>query len=415
MAIDLYELHSKFEKYMHENGVSPTQINKFYNEFNRLSKYMTENSYTYYNEEIGLSYLSYREFNISDKTKRGNRSDKRYIVLLNGMLKGVWIYQHRENGGRNYDLTFPGTLGDFFTNFLNDYCNNRRLADSTRRIYYRCLYSFCERLELDNIYSVNNITSELILSFSSGQVSNCNNCIIILRAVLRKLFEQGAINFYTSNILEQTRTQKLKKLPSYFSPSEISILESNIDRMTACGKRDYAMILLSTRLGLRSSDIRYLKFSDINWNENIICIEQFKTKKIVELPLIIDIGEAIIDYIKNGRPKSDSPFIFLRAWGPYTCITQGAFHAAVRKYLKSPHIDLRDRKKGSHSLRHSLATNLLEKGNSLLTISNTLGHSSIDSTMDYIHLSVESLLLCSLDVPIVDNEFYEQKKDFYYE
>ncbi|WP_431608770.1 site-specific integrase [Chryseobacterium sp. 'Rf worker isolate 10'] len=405
MEESIYTLHTSLKKYINENGDSSSMLKRFSTEFNNLIKYMESKSLTNYCEEIGDSYLKYRDSIISIKAKQNYRNDRRYIILLNGMLKKEWVYKYQ---GRNYDIPFPGDLGVFFMNFLNNYCHEKGLAIGTKKNYYRCLYTFCERLQIDNIISLKDVTSNLILSFLSSQNSMANEYAIIFRAILKKLYEEKIVDYHASHILDQFKKKRFKKLPSYYTPIEISQLEANIDRATAVGKRDYAMILLATRLGLRSSDIRYLNFSNINWNENIIRLEQFKTKKIIELPLLIDIGEAIIDYIKHGRPKSNISYIFLRASGPYNALSDGAFYTAIKKYFKIAHIDFKNKKAGSHSLRHSLATNMLNKGTSLLIISSSLGHSNITSTTDYLNLNIEKLLLCSLDVPIVDKEFYSQ-------
>ena len=102
-----------------------------------------------------------------------------------------------------------------------------------------------------------------------------------------------------------------EKLPSYYSKEEILQFENQIDRLSIVGKRDYAMFLLASRLGLRSSDIRLLQFSDIDWDKNEIRIIQKKTKKPVILPLLEDVGTAIIDYVMNARPdKKTKAYLF---------------------------------------------------------------------------------------------------------
>ncbi|MEG1592231.1 site-specific integrase [Chryseobacterium sp.] len=208
--------------------------------------------------------------------------------------------------------------------------------------------------------------------------------------------------------MDHLKIRVKNEIQTCFTSDEILRLEQNVNRTIPKGKRDYAMILLATRLGLRSSDIRYLQFSNIDWKNNIIRLEQFKTKVPIELPLLVDIGEALIDYIKNGRPKVKSKDIFLRANGPYTTLTSAAFYNSIREYLKRTNIDYGNRKHGSHALRHSLATNLLKNRVPISIISDTLGHSNTSVTMNYLHISVENLLECSLDVPMVDGNFYLQ-------
>ena len=102
------------------------------------------------------------------------------------------------------------------------------------------------------------------------------------------------------------------RIPSVWNKEDLFKLPGAIDCGNPSGKRDYAIILLVARLGLRCIDAKQLKFSDFNRNENYIEIAWSKTKRPVRLPILKDVGRAIIDYIKNGRPTSDSPYIFLR-------------------------------------------------------------------------------------------------------
>lgn len=125
---------------------------------------------------------------------------------------------------------------------------------------------------------------------------------------------------------------------------------------------------------------------------------QVKTKEKVELPLLQDIGNAIIDYLKYGRPKSGLPFIFLRHIPPYDNMDYNNLNGIVKKYLGMAGINYDERKHGPHSLRHSLATNLLAKETPLPVISSILGHASTESTMEYLRVDVHSLRRCALDV-----------------
>lgn len=206
-----------------------------------------------------------------------------------------------------------------------------------------------------------------------------------------------------------------KRLLSYYSPEEITKIESAIDRNTDTGKRDYAMILMATRLGLRSSDVRDLKFSNINWDTNEICLVQYKTKQTITLPLLRDVGEAIIAYIKNGRPQSSSKCVFISHNFPYDRIQMEHFHQMVTKYIRKAEVNDNDRHHGPHALRHSLATAMLNNGESLHVISEVLGHTSTVSTEDYLTVNVPNLLICSLDVPIVDENFYHQEGGLFYD
>lgn len=128
---------------------------------------------------------------------------------------------------------------------------------------------------------------------------------------LKYLYEQRILFTDYSIVTPKDKYVRQPKLPSYYSPEEITQLLDSIDRSNANGKRDYAMILLVVRLGLRRSDVINMKFNNIDWEHEKIILDQQKTKVSIELPLFQDIGKAIIDYLKYGRPESNLSFVFL--------------------------------------------------------------------------------------------------------
>ena len=152
-------------------------------------------------------------------------------------------------------------------------------------------------------------------------------------------------------------------------------------------------------MGLRSSDIRDLEFSFINWKEKIISFPQKKTKKLLTLPLPDDVGWAIIDYLKNGRPKSDSKYLFIQHRPPYEQYTDLRY-VLIRQMRKAGIETPADKRVGMHCFRHSLATTMLENGVPLPIISQTLGHADISSTEVYLRININQLKLCALEVDL---------------
>lgn len=172
-----------------------------------------------------------------------------------------------------------------------------------------------------------------------------------------------------------------------------------IDRGNPAGKRDYAIILLVARLGLRTLDIKHLKLDNLKWSDNRIELIQSKTSGVLSLPLLPDVGWAIIDYLKNGRPKVECPYVFLRHLAPLEPFSdQDRLHQIVVKYMRLAKIPISpQKKKGMHSLRHTLASRLLEKNTPLSVISDILGHVSSDSTAVYLKVNVDMLRECALN------------------
>lgn len=187
------------------------------------------------------------------------------------------------------------------------------------------------------------------------------------------------------------------------------------ERFTATGKRNYAIILLAARLGLRASDICRLRFENLHWQTSSIKIEQYKTGKELILPILADVGNALIDYLKYSRPVSDEPFIFLTARLPYTPFPTSnvVTHVVQRAFVKAG-IDIKSRRFGPHSLRHSLGFRMLEESTILPVISEVLGHKSTESTRYYLRIDLKSMKQCMLDVPAIAAGFYDQKGGVFY-
>ena len=188
-----------------------------------------------------------------------------------------------------------------------------------------------------------------------------------------------------------------------FSKEETTLLLESITNDNSKERRDYAMILLAARVGLRSSDIVNLKFAHIDWESSQITLIQQKTNTPVTLTLLKDVGEAIINYIKNGRPEVDTPYIFIRENPPYTQLYAASLYTIVDGYLKRAKIKIPAGKKhGPHALRHSLATRLLENNIPIATIKEILAHQSTQTTKAYLKIAQKQLLQCALEVPGTD-------------
>jgi len=204
-----------------------------------------------------------------------------------------------------------------------------------------------------------------------------------------------------------TKIDLAKSLPHRFGKRTTAVISTitgdeqkklllAVDRKTDIGKRDYAVILLALRLGLRAGDICNLKFENINWKISSLEIVQHKTTQRLVLPLLPDVGNAIADYMLTARPESSTPYVFLRSLTPFIKMN-GAVYKIVSKHMKKAgiHQDSNARK-GPHCLRHSAAANLLAAETPLPVISNILGHTQKESTKVYLSTDLEHLRSCAL-------------------
>jgi integrase/recombinase XerD len=243
------------------------------------------------------------------------------------------------------------------------------------------------------------------LSYSTKATIHCTLCS--LRGLLRYLQQERILDVDLSYLVPKDNYRKEAKLPTTYTEEEIERMLSAVDRGNPKGKRDYAMLLLACRLGLRASDICGLSFFNLLWQENLIVLIQGKTKKRIELPLLADVGNAIIDYLKYGRPVSQLPYIFLHAGHEQRKLAEPTLHSIVSLYLRQAGVtNVEKRKHGPHALRHSLAGFLLQKKTPLPVISEILGHDSSETTKTYLRIDMQQLRQCALEVPPVDKSYY---------
>lgn len=156
-----------------------------------------------------------------------------------------------------------------------------------------------------------------ILTLSGFSSKTVEQNICSLRAFFRFLFGAGIISLDFASKMPMVKARKQTSIPSVWSKEELTKLIGARDRASPKGKRDSAIILLACRLGLRCRDIKTLHMGDFHWAEKKLCFVQSKTRQPLELPLVPDVGWAVIDYLKDGRPKVDSDGVFVRHLAPF--------------------------------------------------------------------------------------------------
>lgn len=219
-----------------------------------------------------------------------------------------------------------------------------------------------------------------------------------LRSFLRYLRYCGETEIDLASAVPTIRRWKLASLPEYASPSEIDRVLSTCERRSSIGRRNYAMLLLLARLGLRANEIRLLTLDDIDWQSGQLQIHG-KGGRSGSMPLPVDVGAAISEYLQYGRPPSASRRVFLRDLAPHEGFaTSGTVSFVAAQALKRTGI-AGVAHKGSHLFRHSLATQLLRGGASLTEIGQVLRHRRYDSTRLYAKVDVDSLSGLALPWP----------------
>lgn len=325
--------------------------------------------------------------------------------------------------GLDFESRTPAVYNIYHTDIANyidtysEWCHEELHLKSlsvSHRLRQLCIYD--NFLHMRNLKLVD-ITLELNDEYFS-QRQGCHSYIVSLKHYLREflqfIYEKGFMDYNLSvTVSKSYRKSKTEKLPSVYAPEEIRATINGIDRSTPKGKRDYIVMLLAAEYGLRSSDIVRLRMTDIDWDRNTINLIQYKTGVPLELPLVASVGNAIIDYMKNGHPDDAGSLIIshlgnTRKGKP---LHPASLHGIIRNAMAwKKGLDTSQRKQGVHSLRHSLASNMLENGIPIMTISSILGHSLKQSTQTYLKIDIRQLAKCCLTIPPLSNNLFSDNK-----
>lgn len=368
-----------------------------------ICKYMQSHGLHIYSSVIGTQFLESVKLTVSYNSYK-HYSDS--IYSLNQILETGNV-SRTNTQHKQYLLT--GDLGKLALSFLESQKELRK-KDLTIEKHRRVLFHFINQVSLQCGNSVNSLTEKAVVNFLSAEEtpSTKERDINTLSLFFQYLYDSGKVNKSFEYLFKNRNSRHNSKLPSYYTKEEIAKACKTINTANDVGKRDYAIFLLASRYGLRASDISNLTFQQIDWERNIITIRQYKTQNVLELPLLKDVGEAIISYIKYARPIVDDDSIFQTASAPYRKINSLAISKMVSRAFIHAGIPVDGRKSGSHALRHSLAINLLDNGYPLQLITEILGHRSCESTLNYIRVDIKGLSSYCLDVPPVDTNFYNQ-------
>jgi site-specific recombinase XerD len=313
-------------------------------------------------------------------------------------------------------LAFDGKAGIIIKTYIDNKTKIYSLKPASIYHYTKSLHVFLAYLINDSIDEVSELDERHISGFikfiSSESTHKKHLLLTMVKGFLRYIYEEGITSKDLSFFIPKSNFKKQSKLPSVYSSEEIKSVIGEIDRSSAIGKRNYAMLLLATRLGLRISDIAGLKFEYFNWDTGTIKLIQFKTGKEITLPILPEVGNAIIDYLQYGRPETDEEYCFVKHFYPYLRLNPPDVSYAARYYFRRSGVNVTDRKHGAHALRHSFATHLLDNQVTLPVISETLGHANTASTMNYLRVSKQQLSQCVLEVALVPLSFYSQEGGF---
>lgn len=399
------------EAVFRDRGYKEACIKRYNHTWDHLKDYMDENHLSLYTSKIGEAFLAsrYGEKTFSELTHR-QQECVRHIDVLTYMLTDRGILGSRQH---RVEYVFSGDRGMWFNKFLTEENEYKRRSSMHR--YQERLHNLYAYL-IDKGVAIEDVTPVFLTEYVAhlDYVKSCpdrDNILMTTRLFFRYLCSKQVLKDNRQemwmSLMKLKGANRYHKIPSVYTAEEVERIIAAIDRSSPQGKRDYVMILLAARYGLRISDIVGLRFINLDWERDRITIIQKKTDRKVVLPLSEEVGAALIEYIKFGRPEIESPCVFITARAPYKPLATSGLSESMKKYMSRAGIDFTNRKAGPHALRHSLATNLLGANAALPVISEILGHSSTESTKTYLRVSMDLLRQCALDVPFVPSSFYE--------
>jgi len=402
--LPLKRLVTKALSHLAKLGYSRRSLRRYRTIWQRLIVFSRQNDFgNEYSEELAARFVGAVRFNghACTNSKQGWR---RHVVfgvkVLGDFARDGRIERSRTDMQK---VKIPPAMKKSLRDY-EQYCRDRRhLRSSTLTERIREIAIFLDFLGSRNVKRLGQMQpadlTAFVISRQHFRPKTVSRIVSGVRLFLQFLTMRGILLQDLSQVLPKIRVTRDATIPSVWDPELVVKLLEIIDRSSPKGKRDYAILLLACRLGLRVGDIRTLTLDAINWEAATIEITQSKTCAPLCLPLTEEIGEALIDYLRSGRPKTEHREVFLKLRSPFVPFSENShLHHIVTYWRELAGIRFRsDQRHGLHSLRHTFATQLLQKQTPIHVISEILGHSTTASTLIYAKADTEALRGAALD------------------
>jgi integrase len=285
-----------------------------------------------------------------------------------------------------------------YRHFLEDH---RGIGRKSSGQHQRYVESLLEVLGKDDFQSLTGAEVQRFITDRAKGLSRAQRKMLCasIRSFLRFLYLRGYTPIDLRSAVPVIPSFKLERLPVAVSPETIEKILAAVDRSSPVGRRDYAMLLSIATYGMRAGQLCALRLDHVDWRRQVLRIPAAKGGRDVLLPLVSTVGEAIVDYLRGGRPVG-WPFrqLFLRVRPPIGPLG-GNLVNIIKPYARKAGVQLPSF--GSHAWRHACATRMLKKGQSLKTIRHILGHSSIETTFIYTKVDIDALRQAALEWPEV--------------
>ena len=349
-----------------------------------------------YNQKTLDQYLN----ELDEKFAAGSMSETRYYMhrkaaLIISEIVETGQYQWKRSLRKTILPLENPTLENIRQQYLL-FLKNNNYAEGTirgRDYVFRNMMKFAGIHSAEELYHLSALEVGNMLKGFSDIYKHMDTPTTLVRLTLQYLYDQGLLNVNRAEMVMHPFHHH-GDIPCYIPEKEDKKFYETLEN---CTKRNTAIILLARKLGLRSCDICNLKFSQIDWENDTIRLNQQKTGEPIVLPLLPEVGNTIFEYICDERPKRNDnyPYIFLRTQAPFTRITR--LYEISNQFIKESGIERKNGdQRGMHLYRRTLINRLLLDGVPHQVITDTLGHTSKESDKPYIPMEEAMLRECAL-------------------
>jgi len=399
----LKELFQGLDQEMLRLGYTEGSMNFYHSRWRKLTMFAEEKGEICYSEKLGIDFIE-KHFHILEKDFEGTLTQAEVQNLR--IIRMIGDFQLHHTVLRRYYKHKQILTDPYFIEInarFKQHCIGKCYSNVTIDHYVKQAARFLDYAVSQGIESCQEITLTLINDYiktlAGYTYKTVEQILCSLRAFFRFLRLSEEIDVDFASKLPMVQARKQTRIPSAWLAEDLKKLIGSIDRGNPMGKRDYAIILLACRLGLRCTDIKNLTIDNFHWEDKKPIFVQSKTRTTLSLPLTAEVGWSVIDYLKYGRPNVESRCIFVRHLAPFLPFSEGDhLNQIIAKYIRLAHLSILRKKTGMHSLRHTLASLLLESDTPLPVISDILGHIDTESTAVYLKIDIKRLKECPLDL-----------------
>jgi site-specific recombinase XerD len=342
-----------------------------------------------------------REYSESDQKPAARNIRNPIWQLLRLILPNAQGYNASRHDLRITKAQKAEPFAEIVPNFFEFLRRERGLREGTIVQYRHYLQKLEDYLRKINRPLLPDLPPKIVTAFitKSGEIidkRSVQSLCSILKAFFRYLYRVGLTQRDLSKAIESPRRYRLASLPRSITWKEVEQMLKKVDRRSGTGRRDYAILMLLVRYGLRAGEVGAMTLDDIDWKHNRLQVPGRKAGHSTVYPLATNVGEAILDYLKQGRPETTQRALFFAALAPYKPLSSAAVSLLAKRYLRKAGIVVP--RPGSHTLRHTCVQRLVDSGFSLKTIGDYVGHRTVDATKIYTKINIERLREVALGV-----------------